>query len=207
MSGILRVRWTITPHSFPKPWLACSRCGGLKPFRCSEKFRLNANGKRLDAWLIYRCTDCGNTWNRPLFERRHRDDVDPLMLQALQMNDPDHISRFACDAAELRRHANRVEGSADVGVRKEILSAAAPTCGLEILLAVSGAAPMRTDRLLAAELGLSRKRIEELQSAGRFVVAPGGDKALARAVRDGTCIGIDLDPEGDGNDIARAAGP
>lgn len=195
MSGILRVRWTIIPQTFPQPWLACSRCGGPKPFRCSGKFRLNANGKRLDAWLIYRCSDCEATWNRPLFERRHRDDVDPLMLQALQENDPDCISGFAFDVAELRRHASRIEGAAIVTVRKEVLAAAAPFSALEILMSVSAATPVRTDRLLATELGLSRKRIEELQGTGRLVVTPGGGKALARAVRDGTSVVLDLDAD------------
>ena len=65
------------PRTPPRPWLACSRCRGIKPFRCSEKFRLNANGKRLDAWLIYRCASCDNTWNRPVLERRNRRDIDP----------------------------------------------------------------------------------------------------------------------------------
>ena len=67
------------PRTPPQPWLACSRCRDIRPFRCSEKFRLNANGKRLDAWLIYRCGSCDNTWNRPVLERRNRRDIDPLV--------------------------------------------------------------------------------------------------------------------------------
>lgn len=207
MSSVLRVRWTITPQTFPEPWLACSRCDGLKPFRCSEKFRLNANGKRLDAWLIYRCSDCDSTWNRPLFDRRHRSDIDPLMLQALQTNDPEWARRFAFDITALRRHATRIEGSADVILRKEILAAEdAPFSRVEILLAVSGATPVRADRLLAGELGLSRKRIQELEDEGRLLVTPGGAKRLTRTIRDGTRIALDLAAESAAA-IIKAAGP
>lgn len=194
MSGILRVRWTITPHDFPQPWLACSRCGDLKPFRCSHKFRLNANGRRLDAWMIYRCISCDATWNRPLFERRRRNEIDPLLLEALQTNDPAWIARFAGDAAGLRPHTPRINTSAEVTVSKEMLAGAMQQCRkLEVLFAVVGAASIRTDRLLATELGLSRGQIVALKKAGRLVMVPGNEKGLGRSVRDGSSIFLDLD--------------
>ena len=105
MSDVLRVQWTIVPRTPPQPWLACSRCGEAKPFRSSDKIRVNANGKRLDAWLIYRCTSCDNTWNRPVLERRHVGSVDPLVLTSLQANDPTLARRLAFDAESLRRWA------------------------------------------------------------------------------------------------------
>ncbi|MGT2464890.1 hypothetical protein ACVOMV_04880 [Mesorhizobium atlanticum] len=50
----LRVHWTIAPAIAPRPLINCNRCGDIKPYRCSKKFRVNANGKRIDVWLIYR---------------------------------------------------------------------------------------------------------------------------------------------------------
>ena len=138
MSSILRVQWTITPSTPPQPWLACSRCRDIRPFRCSEKFRLNANGKRLDAWLIYRCGSCDNTWNRPVLERRNRRDIDPAFLHALETDDPQWIRRYAFDAASLRNRAERIEEFADcrrreapaIGRSKTVFETGDPAGGL-----------------------------------------------------------------------------
>ena len=69
MSGTLRIHWAIAPEIAPQPLINCNRCGTVKAYRCSEKFRVNANGKRIDVWLIYRCVDCDNSWNFGIFER------------------------------------------------------------------------------------------------------------------------------------------
>ena len=70
MVGTLSVQWTVTPKFTPQPLRACNRCGAVTPFRSSGKIRLNANRKRIDAWLIYRCTACDKTWNRPILTIR-----------------------------------------------------------------------------------------------------------------------------------------
>lgn len=187
MSDILRVRWTITSQTLPEPWLSCSRCDSVNPFRCSGKFRLNANGKRLDAWLIYRCVVCDETWNRPLFERRQVKEIEPGLLKALEANDRDCVRRFAFDVAGLRAFTKRIAGVNDIALHKEVLSAPPTTVSrLEIDLVLSGATPMRLDRLLAAELGLSRGRIDALRAEGRLAVLPGGEKMLRRPLRDGS---------------------
>jgi hypothetical protein len=205
MSNILRVQWTITPSTPPQPWLACSRCRDIRPFRCSGKFRLNANGKRLDAWLIYRCGSCDNTWNKPVLERRNRRQIDPLFLHALETNDPHWIRRYAFDVASLRNRAERVEEFMDFDVRKRLQSAGPkPFSKLEILLAVSAPTNLRTDRLLASELGLSRKRIDDLAAKGSLALA--GSRALRKSVRDGLQIVLDLGAETDGELIVQAAG-
>src|SRR5271166_2979487 len=117
----LRVRWTIVPQAAPQPWIVCRNCGGLKAFRCSGKIRLNANGRKLDAWLIYKCTTCENTWNRPIFERRSIRDVSPAVLEALQSNDPYWIRAEMFNLEALKRKSQRVDEFAEFKITKEIL--------------------------------------------------------------------------------------
>lgn len=185
MSRITRVLWTITPLEAPQPWRSCSRCGAARPFRCSGKFRLNANGKRLDAWLVYKCVDCDTTWNRTIFERRA--DMSPAMLTALQENNAALVAQFAFDIAGLRREAHHVETFGDVAVHKTVLSEeVASVSSVEITLAVSVATAVRLDRLLSSELGLSRSRIAAMAEAGQLTASA----ALGKAVRNGTIIRI-----------------
>lgn len=205
MSEALRVKWTIVPQTPPRPQLHCNRCGGTKSFRTSDKIRVNANGKRIDAWLIYKCTSCDNTWNRPVLERRHVQSIDPRVLAEMRSNDPKLARRLAFDAEGLKRSAGRLEAFGDIAVLKEVLTeGSAPTRRLEILCAVPHPITLRVDRLLAAELHLSRSRIQSLEEGGELTVFPRGSRVLRGSVRDGMLLAIKL-PADDATLIVGAA--
>jgi hypothetical protein len=192
MSDVLRVQWTIVPCIAPQPWLSCSRCGGTKPFRSSDKIRVNANGKRVDAWLIYKCTGCGSTWNRPVLERRPVRTIAPDLLMSLHNSEATLIRKLAFDVEGLRRSAGRVEEFDDALVAKTVLSeSTVPARQLEILCSVPEPVGLRVDRLLANELQLSRSRIRRLAEAGDLVAFPRASP-LRRTVRDGMRLVINL---------------
>ncbi|NGN42173.1 DUF1062 domain-containing protein [Mesorhizobium sp. CGMCC 1.15528] len=205
MSALLCVQWTIISQTAPQPWLPCRRCGDIRPFSNSGKARVNANGKRIDAWLIYRCVDCDGTWNRPLLERRNVRTIDPDLLHALRTNDPEWTARLAFDLDDLRRSAERVEEFGNVEVRKSVVSGN-PHCAakMEIRLHAPSKTSLRVDRLLASELGLSRSRIQALHDKG-FLTASADSQFMRRPAKDGMCIAIDLSGESDALPITKAA--
>ncbi|KGF66903.1 hypothetical protein LL06_25475 [Hoeflea sp. BAL378] len=193
MCKTLRVRWTLIPQTAPQPWIACSGCGGPRPFRCSGKIRLNANGRRLDAWLIYRCLACDKTWNRPVFERQNVRAIDPRLLEALQSNDPDWIRTLAFDVEALRRKAHRVDEFPDCAIDKEILEEPPGWTSLRIELAAPSPVDLRLDRLMAAELKIPRARLKALHESGSLRTEPEG--MLRRRIRSGTLVVVDLSAE------------
>jgi hypothetical protein len=200
MSEVLRVQWTIIPASAPEPWLNCQRCRGPTRFRTSGRIRVNASGKRLDAWLIYRCTSCDSTWNRPVLERRPVSTIDPQLLASLQANDPELSRRLAFATLPRKLEVAHVD---DATVRKEVVSASArPVQRLEIVCLVPGTTGLRVDRLLSTELRLSRSRIRKMHKAGHLAARPDG---LCRPLRDGLQVRIDLRGLHDAAEIARAA--
>ena len=205
MCNILRVRWTISPQTAPRPWIACSGCGCLKPFRSSGRIRLNANGRKLDAWLIYKCVDCDKTWNRTLFERRNVRDLSPSTLAALQDSDPEWVRLQEFDVDGLRRKAKRIDESPDSAIRKEMLQRSGGWTTLEIELAANCALNLRLDRLLASELAVSRTRLQTLHDSGKLKVHSDRDDALRHRIKGGMCIVIDLSDEGDRASIGEAA--
>jgi hypothetical protein len=192
MCNLLQVRWTIIPTTPPQPWIACSGCGGFRPFQSSGKIRLNANGRKLDAWLIYKCTGCEGTWNRTIFERRNVGDIDSATLAALQSNDSRWICARAFDIETLKRSAHRIEVSADCEVRKELLREAADWKYLEIEFSISVPVSLRLDRLLASELRISRSQVSALHEAGLLTGNPARADVLRRQIRDGFRITVDL---------------
>lgn len=189
MPRLYSVLWTITPTTAPQPWRPCGACGEKRPFRCSEKFRLNANGKSLDAWLIYKCTGCDQTWNRAIFERRATRDIAPALLTALETSNPALVRRHAFDGAALRKFTHRVDEFDEVAVKRQPLGSAGQEREvLEIAIAAPIPNSLRLDRLLASELALSRNRIASMASAGELRTA----SPLDRPVRDGIKITLDL---------------
>ncbi len=193
MSDVLRVQWTILARTAPQPWLTCSRCGKTRRFRSGDKIRVNANGKRVDAWLIYKCTtDCGSTWDRPILERRPVRTIDPDFLMSLHTSESMLTRRLAFDVESLRRSAGRVEEFDDALVVKSVqLESAMPVQRFEILCSVPEPVGLRVDRLLANELRLSRSRIQRLSEAGDLVVFP-SVSSLRRPVRDGMRLVLGL---------------
>jgi hypothetical protein len=205
MSPGLRIRWTIAPRIAPRPLINCNRCGDVKPYRCSDKFRVNANGKRIDAWLIYRCVACDNSWNFTILERRNRRDIEPALLAALESNEPALARRLAFDAAALRERAGRIEEFADVAIRKQLLGGNpedATAFWLELRL--DAATPLRLDRLLAAELGISRSRLQGWEE-WKLTIEPDGIRALRKPARDRMAVRVDLYRETDRDIIVAAA--
>lgn len=49
---------------------SCPKCGRKTHYRNTNKFRINANGNKLDVWLIYHCTECKHTLNIAIYERK-----------------------------------------------------------------------------------------------------------------------------------------
>lgn len=192
MSDVFRVQWTIIPRTAPQPRLDCRRCGRAKSFCSSDKIRTNTNGKRVDAWLIYKCTGCGSPWNRPILERRPVRSIDPELLLSLHRSDPALTRRIAFDVEGLRRSAGRVDRFDDAEVMVTVLSASTQPAGqLEILCSVAEPVRLRVDRLLAQQLHLARSQIARLAEAGELALLPPGSQ-LRRPVRDGMRLVLDL---------------
>jgi hypothetical protein len=197
MCDALQVRWTITAQTAPEPWIACSGCGGPRAFRSSGKIRLNANGRRLDAWLIYNCRDCGRSWNRPLFERRAVREIDPGVLAALQSNDPRWAQREAFNLDALRRKSPRIDEFPEVEIAKAIVRDSGSSLNIAIELVVPFPTSMRLDRLLASELAVSRTRLQALQDQGVLRIASDRTDVLRRRVGTGMIVTLDLSAEAD----------
>ena len=175
----LCVFWNVTPLAPPIPHRHCPGCKTDRPVHCSGKVRLNANGQRLDAWLIYRCATCGRTWNLPVLDRVNRSSLSPADLAALHHNDPAWVRRHAFDVARLANHCTRVD-AAPLLIRKTLEG---PLTDHWTVLALTLSAPdrggPRLERVLGHGFGLPRADIANLADKGAF----GATVALRRPVK------------------------
>lgn len=86
----------------------CKKCGGKREFVSSGLFRVNANKRKLDVWLVYRCARCGASWNLPIYERVSVGRLSPEEREGFAQNDAALARQYAMDAALLARHGCEV---------------------------------------------------------------------------------------------------
>ncbi|MHA7777429.1 DUF1062 domain-containing protein [Roseibium sp. M-1] len=179
--------WTITTSDLPKINRPCGRCRAVRAFSSTGKFRLNANGSRLDAWLIYSCTSCGKRWNQTVFERRPVSSLTDDYLQALQQNDEHLAERIARENARissdgettsfrLERRVHRLRGGMPGDVTLKILNP-------QRLL-------VRLDQVLAKGLSVPRRRVLQLIDRDVLLLTATSSKALRRRTPDSIHIQI-----------------
>ena len=107
----------------------CSHCDSDR-FYCSDKFRMNAQKKNIDVWLIYRCVKCDNTCNLTLLSRSKPDLIDKTLFHSFSMNDKDTAWKYAFSTEMERKNNLRLDYGS---VEYEII----PNTSLEDLLNLS----------------------------------------------------------------------
>ena len=86
----------------------CKKCGRKSRFLCTGLFRVNANRKCLDIWLIYKCASCDTTWNSTIYSRIAPQSISPVLLEKFHANDSELAGEYAMDVALLRKNGARV---------------------------------------------------------------------------------------------------
>lgn len=171
-------RWRILPLELPRPWRYCASCASARAFVCSERFRVNAQKKTLDVWLNYRCGSCDDLWKFPLYERRTVSDLG-AQLDGFARHDRAAVWKYAFDVARLRPHVIRVDTDVRVQVQRTSMECEPAHAGqISIAFDVPFPCDIRLDRLLAAELGVSRSSLQRR-------VSPEQRDVLRKRVRDG----------------------
>ncbi|MEV4065463.1 DUF1062 domain-containing protein [Nonomuraea dietziae] len=153
--------WTVRRTRLPLLRLHCLGCRSAVATAAEGKFRVNANGKLLDVWLLVHCVSCDQTSKITVRERVPVRSVDPVQLHGFETNDPALViqtlldpliarrNRFSLDWKDAwRLHTPPPHQPADPGwpTRVEV----------EFLDPV----PIRPERLIAHGLGISRSEIE-----------------------------------------------
>ncbi|MFF3513162.1 DUF1062 domain-containing protein [Streptomyces sp. NPDC002573] len=161
--------WVVAPTCLPLVLRRCHACASER-FRASGKFRVNANQKLIDAWLLTLCTACGETAKLTVLERMNVRSVRPDLLDRLHDNDPHLTAELLQDPVVRRR--NRIALDWDNAWRLD--TGGADHLDRELIdVSVRFAAriPVRPVRLIAEGCGLSRAEAERLIAEGKLVSA------------------------------------
>jgi hypothetical protein len=190
---IAHLHLCVTPTKEQQIRRSCARCKSQQVFTSSGKFRVNANGKMIDVWLIYRCASCDQTWNHAVHERRAVKSLSPQDLNAFMQNDAALAQRHAADVERLRAAGAEVTATADVAIERVVLRPATMvTDEIVISIALTTPCQIRLDRVLAAGLRLQRRVVAQLVEQAMVGDKTLSAKALRRPALDGQVLRLDL---------------
>lgn len=99
-----KITWEVQYHSLPEVAKHCKKCGEKSRFFCSEKFRVNAQRRALDVWLIYNCSNCNTTWNARVYSHISPQSINPMQLEGFHKNNQSLIKEYAMDSDFLYRN-------------------------------------------------------------------------------------------------------
>lgn len=173
--------WTIRPVKPPAVRRQCPGCGkGV--YESTGRFRVNANGNRLDVWLVYRCTHCGKSWNMEILDRVESGRLSEEKRLKYEENDKEEALRAACSSCLMNR--NRVEAlwetleyEIEKSEREELMQKphriSAEGAVIVIRIRNEYGLPIRLGRLLSVELGISGRKLRTLEETGKILLPEG----------------------------------
>lgn len=158
--------WVVVPTCLPLVRRRCHRCASVR-FQASGKFRVNANHKLIDAWLLVLCTSCGETAKLTVMERINVRSIRPELLDRLHNNDPGLTAELLQDPGVQRR--NRIALDWDNAWRLDTGgSDRLERVAIAVSVRFEARIPVRPVRLIAEGCGLSRAEVENLITDGRL---------------------------------------
>jgi hypothetical protein len=161
--------WAVVPACLPLVRRRCHTCASDR-FRANGKFRVNANHKRIDAWLLVLCAACGDTAKITALERTNVRSIRPELLDRMHDNDAALAAELLQDPVLLRRNrialdwegAWRLDTGGSDHLDREVI---------DVSVRFEARIPVRPVRLIAEGCGLSRAEVERLITEGKLVSA------------------------------------
>ena len=146
----------------------CADCSGSR-HHPSGKFRVNANGKLLDVWLLLCCSTCGRTSKVPVHERVHVQALDPAHRLAFEANDPAMVRALTMSASLATKTGYQLDWTDTwrLDTDTPFYSPREPE-SFRVLVGFELPVPIRVERLLMLGLNVSRGEVRRMVARGRI---------------------------------------
>ncbi|MFC7274945.1 DUF1062 domain-containing protein [Paractinoplanes rhizophilus] len=149
--------WVVRRTRLPLLSLRCVDCRSESATTGEGRFRVNANGKLLDVWLLVRCVSCDRTSKLTVHERTPVATLDPAVLHGYHVNDPALVAARLLDPLLARRHHFALDWTGAWRLDRACPLDEAWPVRVEVVF--EDPVPVRPDRLIAHGLGFSRSEV------------------------------------------------
>lgn len=165
------ILWEVQYLSPPKTIRYCKRCDMKTEYVSSGLFRVNAQQKYLDIWLIYRCASCKSIWNLTIYSRINPKSIGQTLLNQFMNNDSDLAQRYAMDTELLKRSGAEIEAPS-YSIIGEMIEF---TKDVELKIVSKYSEKVKVSKILRKKLSLTKKVFDEMVSNGIFRLENGSD--------------------------------
>lgn len=94
----------LSDHTKTRVFFRCGGCGKKQEFINSYRFRVNANGKSVDVWLIYRCKKWKHSKKLTIYERTRPGKIPEELFESFMNNDMETALKYGSDIDFLKRN-------------------------------------------------------------------------------------------------------
>ncbi|MFI6316955.1 DUF1062 domain-containing protein [Nonomuraea sp. NPDC050556] len=150
--------WAVRRTRLPLLSLRCVDCRSESATTGEGRFRVNANGKLLDVWLLVRCVSCDRTSKLTVHERAPVRSFDPAELDGYHANDQGLVAARLLDPLLARRNRFTLDwaGAWELDAPSGWSDEAWP---VRVEVAFDDPVPVRPEWLIAQGLGFSRSEV------------------------------------------------
>lgn len=143
----------------------CPKCGRRTYFKNTGKFRVNANGNKLDVWLIYQCEECKHTLNLAVYERQKVSSIPKEEYLSFLENNEQLAERYGKNPQLFLKNKAEVDFDRikyEFVKRQEIVESS--DTGDQLVFAINNPHQLkiRAEKQVAEILGLSRSQVKSL---------------------------------------------
>ena len=186
----------------------CAGCGKSNVFFNTDCFRVNANGNKIDVWLIYQCKDCKHTYNLTVYERQKPESISKTEYEKFLENNREtsfyygtNVSFFAKNKASIlwndisyrieeqkkeEKKEKEIEGNLRAE-RSSVLEEENRDRGIhetksfrKIEIKNPYGLKLRTDKIITEVLGISRPQLKKYRESDRIEMEEDKQKHIIR---------------------------
>lgn len=162
------VIWNIKYDSTPAVIHYCKKCSKKTEYISSGQFRVNANRKYLDIWLIYKCNHCDTTWNATIYSRINPQSISRELLEGFHNNDEALSREYAMNTELLGRNGVEVQ-SPSYTIQGDDFAVTEP---IELHIRSEYHFPIKVSAILREKLNLSQSELLKLIEHGKIDHVP-----------------------------------
>ena len=182
MSYLNTIEYRILPRHAYKIQRNCSGCKGKSNYINTGNFRVNANGNRIDVWLIYQCEKCRHTYNLTVHERIKPTEIPEENYKRFLANDAELAFEYGMDKALLARNKafisdedmeyelQKVTSDEAVLYNGNVRQHADKFTEIKIILQNSYEIKIRSDKLVSEILQISRSKAKKMLDIGSIKI-------------------------------------
>lgn len=187
MSYLTKTEYEIVPTESFAVIRNCSGCGTKTHYRNTEKFRVNANGNKLDVWLIYQCERCKHTLNLAVYERLAAAAVPPEEYSRFLSNDSELAGNYGKDFRFFQKNKAEVDfrnTPYQIVKRKSTELSCQSGQQLQIVIRNPHGLKIRPEKQLSECLGISASQVRKLLEQGIITLEKAPLQSVSACVKD-----------------------